>query len=106
MSKIEDAMLVLENAACGGVGHADATLDELRALWENGEVYGNDSYADTCQHAYRLLEIAYADYKRLEDVVRLIADYGGDQDEELGLNMNGRWCREQARTVLEEIKNR
>jgi hypothetical protein len=36
----------------------------------------------------------------LEAVLRLIADQGGDADEELGVNCNGRWCREQARTIL------
>ena len=106
MSKIEDAMLVLENAACGGVGPDDATMDELRQAWDEGRIYGDDAFSDTCQHAYRLLEQALKDYMDLKRVVELIAEHGGKKDDELGSTMNGTWCGEQARTVLEEIKNR
>ena len=35
-------------------------MEEMQEVWENGGTYGDDAYYDTCQHAWRLLEIAVA----------------------------------------------
>ena len=45
-------------ASCGAIGPNGATMDELQEAWNDGHPYGEDSYYDTCQHAYRILEIA------------------------------------------------
>jgi len=58
IAKIREAIEVLEQAACGAVGSNGATMDDLRAAWNNGRMYEDDAYYNTCQHAYRLLEEA------------------------------------------------
>ena len=58
ISKIKEAMEALEQAACGAVGSNGATMADLRAAWNQGSLYGDDAYYNTCQHAYRLLEEA------------------------------------------------
>ena len=56
--QIQDAMKVLEQASCGAIGKNGATLEEMEQVWNKGGIYGEDAYYDTCQHAWRLLEIA------------------------------------------------
>ena len=58
--QIESAMEVLSQASCGAIGPTGATLEEMEESWNAGRTYGDDSYYDTCQHAWRLLEIAVA----------------------------------------------
>jgi len=55
---IAEAMRVLSDASCGGVGAEGPTLDEMKEIWDTGKTVGEDAYYDTCQHAYRLLEKA------------------------------------------------
>lgn len=58
--QIESAMSVLSQASCGTIGPRGATLEEMEEEWNAGRTYGDDAYYDTCQHAWRLLEIAVA----------------------------------------------
>jgi hypothetical protein len=58
VSKIKEAMGVLEQAACGAVGSNGATMDDLREAWSQGSLYIDDAYYNTCQHTYRILEEA------------------------------------------------
>lgn len=58
--QIESAMEVLSQASCGAIGPTGATLEEMEESWNAGRTYGDDCYYDTCQHAWRLLEIAVA----------------------------------------------
>lgn len=58
--QIHEAMDVLSQASCGAIGPDGATMEEMEEVWEAGGTYGDDAYYDTCQHAWRLLEVAVA----------------------------------------------
>lgn len=58
--QILEAMDVLSQASCGAIGPDGATMEEMEEAWEAGGTYGDDAYYDTCQHAWRLLEMAVA----------------------------------------------
>jgi hypothetical protein len=53
---VAQAMSVLCDATCGGIGPDGMTLQELQTQWDQGKTAENDSMYDTCQHVYRLLE--------------------------------------------------
>jgi len=52
------AMDVLQSATCGGIGSNGMTLSELDACWADGHMAEDDAMYDTCQHAWRILEMA------------------------------------------------
>lgn len=56
--RIRDAMDILEAAGCGGVGAEGMTGDEMLAVWNRGDVPGDDAYYETCQHAWLVLRDA------------------------------------------------
>ena len=58
--QILEAMDVLSQASCGAIGPDGATMEEMEEAWEAGGTYDDDAYYDTCQHAWRLLEMAVA----------------------------------------------
>lgn len=58
--QILEAMDVLSQASCGAIGPDGATMEEMEEAWEAGGTYGDDAYYDTCQHVWRLLEMAVA----------------------------------------------
>lgn len=58
--QILEAMDVLSQASCGAIGPDGATMEEMEEVWEAGGTYGDDAYYDTCQHVWRLLEMAVA----------------------------------------------
>ncbi|NCC85683.1 MAG: hypothetical protein EOM03_16405 [Clostridia bacterium] len=58
--QILEAMDVLSQASCGSIGPDGATMEEMEEAWEAGGTYGDDAYYDTCQHVWRLLEMAVA----------------------------------------------
>ena len=55
---IARAMDVLHSATCGGIGADGMTLAELEACWADGKTAEDDAMFDTCQHAWRILEMA------------------------------------------------
>jgi hypothetical protein len=55
---IASAMEVLQIATCGGIGSNGMTLSELDACHEVGTMAEDDAMFDTCQHAWRILEMA------------------------------------------------
>ena len=57
---IRQAMDVLEDLPMGAIGATGPTIEEMIVEWEKGHCYGNDATYDTCQHSWRLLEMALA----------------------------------------------
>ena len=55
---VKEAMVVLEGASIGAIGEDGATLEEMEQAWEEGHPMYDDSYYDTCQHAWLLLSRA------------------------------------------------
>ena len=55
---VSRAMDVLQIATCGGIGAEGMTLSELDACHEVGKMAEDDAMLDTCQHAWRILELA------------------------------------------------
>lgn len=56
---VREAMQVLENIPCGGIGSDGPTLEELdEYVNETGNPWCGDSNYDTAQRAWRLLERA------------------------------------------------
>jgi hypothetical protein len=55
---ITRAMDVLQSATCGGIGADGMTMADLEACWADGHMAEDDAMYDTCQHAWRILEMA------------------------------------------------
>lgn len=54
---VDEAVGILEDASCGGIGEHGPTLDEMvQEWWESGRTVEDDAYYDTCQHVWRVLE--------------------------------------------------
>jgi hypothetical protein len=60
---IRQAMGVLEEMPTGAIGETGPTIEEMIVEWEKGSCYGNDATYDTCQHVWRLLEMALASFE-------------------------------------------